>query len=119
MKPIWLTIGIISTALGIVGIVLPGMPGTVFIIIAAIAFSKSHKGFYDKLKSNIHLGKIIDDFEQKRGMPQKAKIISISSIAVFSIVGCLIIKNPYFIILYLMLALIGILVILKQKTSDA
>jgi uncharacterized membrane protein YbaN (DUF454 family) len=118
MRPIWFTIGIISTGLGITGVILPGMPGTIFIIIAAIAFSKSHQGFYKKLKANPHLAKIINDFEQKKGMPKKAKIISIISIIVFSIIGSSIIRNPYLIVLYLSLSLIGIWVILRQKTSD-
>jgi uncharacterized membrane protein YbaN (DUF454 family) len=118
MRPIWITIGFVSTGLGIAGIILPGMPGTIFIIIAGVAFSKSHQGFYNKLKSYKSLGKIIDDFENKRGMPRRAKIISITSIIVFSIIGLSLMNNIYLSIGYILLALAGIYYILKQKTSD-
>jgi uncharacterized membrane protein YbaN (DUF454 family) len=100
------------------GIILPGMPGTVFIIIAGIAFSRSHEGFYQRLKSHPKLGKIIDDFEQKKGMNQKAKIISITSIIIFTMIGSFYIKNYYFVIPYILLAISGIIYILKQKTSQ-
>ena len=39
-KPFFFTLGILSLSLGYVGILIPGLPTTVFILIAAWAFSK-------------------------------------------------------------------------------
>ncbi|MDA9592407.1 YbaN family protein [Candidatus Actinomarina sp.] len=44
-KPVFFTIGILSLSLGYVGIVVPGLPTTVFILIAAWAFSKCSTKF--------------------------------------------------------------------------
>ena len=44
-KPVFFTIGILSLSLGYVGIVIPGLPTTVFILIAAWAFSKCSERF--------------------------------------------------------------------------
>ena len=44
-KPIFFTIGILSLSLGYIGIVVPGLPTTVFILIAAWAFSKCSTRF--------------------------------------------------------------------------
>jgi len=118
MRALWISIGIVCTGIGVVGIIMPGLPGTIFIILAGVAFSKGHEGFYKKLKNNKNLGKIIEDFENKRGMPKKAKIMAISTIALFTILGIYMLENMYVLIGYICLGLCGVIFILKQKTYE-
>ncbi len=64
--------------LGIIGIFLPVMPTTIFLIIAAACFAKSSEKFYYRLLNNKYLGKLIKDYREQRGMPLRAKIIAIT-----------------------------------------
>ena len=58
-KPFFFTIGVLSLSLGYVGIVVPGLPTTVFILIAAWAFSKCSERFTVWLESHKIFGPII------------------------------------------------------------
>jgi uncharacterized membrane protein YbaN (DUF454 family) len=64
-------------ALGIIGIFLPVMPTTVFLLIAAACFARSSEKFYYWLLNNKYLGKLIKDYREHRGMPLRAKVIAI------------------------------------------
>ena len=64
-------------ALGIIGIFLPVMPTTVFLLIAAACFARSSEKFYYWLLNNKYLGKLIKDYREHRGMPVRAKVIAI------------------------------------------
>ena len=66
--------------LGFIGALLPLMPTTIFLIIAAWAFSKSSPKYHQWLRQHKQFGPLITIWEQHRAMPRKAKIIAISSI---------------------------------------
>ena len=51
-----LALGWICVALGVVGMAIPGLPTTVFLIIALWAFSRSSHRFHDWLYAHPHLG---------------------------------------------------------------
>lgn len=98
-KPIFFTIGILSLSLGYVGIVVPGLPTTVFILIAAWAFSKCSERFTLWLENHRIFGPIILNWQTYRGLSRRAKKLAISMIIptfaltiyfVFSLVGDLI-----------------------------
>ncbi len=74
--------GFVCTGLGIIGIFLPLMPTTVFLIMAAYCFAKSSPFFHDWLLHHPILGKYICSYLKGEGMPLRAKIISISLLAV-------------------------------------
>ncbi len=69
--------GWLLVALGVIGIFLPVMPTTIFLIIAAACFARSSERFYDWLINNKYLGKFIRDYREHGGMPVRAKIIAI------------------------------------------
>ncbi|MDZ7764042.1 MAG: YbaN family protein [Melioribacteraceae bacterium] len=64
-------------ALGVIGIFLPVMPTTIFLILAAACFARSSEKFYLRLINNKHLGKLIRDYREHGGMPVRAKVIAI------------------------------------------
>ena len=67
--------GFISVILGIIGIVLPILPTTPFLLLAAICFSKSSGKFYFWLLNNRIFGKYIKNYREKRGITIKAKLM--------------------------------------------
>ena len=64
-------------ALGVIGIFLPVMPTTIFLIIAAACFARSSERFYSWLLNNKRFGKLIRDYREQKGMPIRAKVIAI------------------------------------------
>ena len=77
MKAIYVIMGMVSLGIGILGIFVPGLPTTVFLLFAATMFFHGNKKFHDMLLANKYLGKYIRDFREKKGMTMKQKLYSI------------------------------------------
>ena len=69
--------GTISTAIGIVGILVPILPTTPFLLLAAAFYLRSSQKFYDRLLNNRFIGAYVRNYLQGKGMPRKVKIITI------------------------------------------
>lgn len=91
LRYVWLALGLFFTGLGFLGYILPGLPGTVFILIAVYFFARSSPRFYNWLLNNKIFGELIRDWRAGKGIPLKAKITAITitaitiSISVFTI----------------------------------
>jgi uncharacterized membrane protein YbaN (DUF454 family) len=77
MKIFKIVIGSVSLGLGILGIFLPLLPTTPFLLLSAWLFAQSSKKLYKWLLENKIFGKYISDYTQNRGVPLRAKIISL------------------------------------------
>ena len=73
-----ITAGIIFVGLGILGIFLPILPTTPFLLLAAACFARSSKKFYDWLLNNKLFGDYIKNYQEGKGVPLKVKIFTIS-----------------------------------------
>lgn len=71
----WIFCGILSLIIGILGIILPLLPTTPFVLLAAALFAKSSKTLYNYLISNKYFGSIIINWQENRIVPPRAKII--------------------------------------------
>jgi uncharacterized membrane protein YbaN (DUF454 family) len=78
MKYLLIVLGIISLGLGILGIFLPLLPTTPFLLLSAFLFAHSSEKLHSWLLNHKILGKYIHDFLQDRTIPLRIKIISIS-----------------------------------------
>ena len=117
-KLLLVTIGLICLGIGIVGYVLPGLPGTIFLIIAATLFVRSSDRLYKIVISNRFFGRQVDAFLRTGAMPLKAKILSLVSMWIFSFIS--IFLTPYiwlFKIPILLLAIVGTVYILSRPTE--
>ena len=76
----WLLIiaGTFFVGLGIIGIFLPLLPTTPFLLLAAACYARSSKRFYNWLLTNRWLGNYIRNYREGKGVPFKIKILSIS-----------------------------------------
>tara|TARA_Y100001970_G_scaffold106218_1_gene133086 strand:- start:878 stop:1288 length:411 start_codon:yes stop_codon:yes gene_type:complete len=102
-------LGFVCVFLGAIGIVVPGLPTTVFMIIAAWLFSISNPRFEKWLLSLPKIGPAISSYRQGLGMPQKAKFFAITSIVVFSgLAILLLVQNLYLKILIGVVGLFGV-----------
>ena len=77
----WLFIafGWLNVAAGMVGVVVPGMPTTVFLIIALWAFSKSSERFRSWLWNHRRFGPPLRAWHHHRVIPPKAKALAVAS----------------------------------------
>lgn len=73
---IFFSLGILFTIVGIIGFIVPLMPGTVFLFVAAYFFARSSERFLDVLLRNRFFGRYIHDFAHGARMPRKAKIVT-------------------------------------------
>ena len=114
-------IGFVFYTIGIVGYFVPGLPGTIFIILAAFCFLRSHPKYYNKIISNKSYGRIVENFVRFQIIPYKIKIIILFSIWLFSLLSIfyfLYNYNIYYRIIVLILAFIGSTVVIKAKEKE-
>jgi uncharacterized membrane protein YbaN (DUF454 family) len=78
LKPLLVVAGSIFVGLGILGIFLPILPTTPFLLLAAACYARSSKRFYCWLLNNRWFGTYINNYRQKRGMPLKVKLLTVS-----------------------------------------
>ncbi len=71
-------LGWICVGLGAIGVVLPVMPTTVFLLIALWAFARSSPSLHAWLLNNPHFGPYITDWENHRVIPVRAKTIALT-----------------------------------------
>ena len=74
LRPLLVIVGTVFVGLGIVGIFIPILPTTPFLLLAAACYARSSQRFYRWLLSNRWFGAYIDNYRHKRGMPLKMKI---------------------------------------------
>jgi len=72
--------GTIFTGIGIIGVIIPVLPTTPFLLLAAACYIRSSQKLYDWLLNNRILGAYINNYIQGKGMPLRVKLLTISLI---------------------------------------
>jgi len=80
---LWVGLGCLFVGLGAIGAVVPGMPTTVFLVLAAACFIRSSQRLYDWLISNKTFGPYLKNYREGKGIPLRAKVLALSLIVVF------------------------------------
>ncbi|MGJ9459477.1 YbaN family protein [Oceanobacillus sp. CF4.6] len=110
-------IGSVSLVLGIVGIILPLLPTTPLLLLAAACYIRSSERLYNWLITNKYFGSYILNYREGKGIPLKAKIVGVSLLWI-SLLYTIIFVIPL-VVVKLVLFLTGSYFtwfILKQKT---
>ena len=116
-KYLLITSGTISVFLAFIGIFLPILPTTPFLLLAAALYSKSSDKFYNWLINNKLFGSFIKNYREGNGITQQVKSILIASL--WLIIGSTVIyavQNVYVRILLLVIA-IGVTIHLLMITT--
>jgi len=100
--------GTIFTVFGIVGIFLPILPTTPFLLLAVACFARSSQRFYNWLMNNRWFGNYIKNYHEGRGVPLKVKIFSIFLLWLTILISIFFIINNSLIELILLLIAIGV-----------
>ena len=82
--------------IGGVGIVLPLLPTTPFLLLAAVCYARSSERWYHWLLHNRWFGSYIRNWHEGKGIPMKTKILSILFL-ILTIGYCAVVVIPFFI----------------------
>ena len=81
MRVIYFCLGWLFFVLGAIGVVLPVLPTTPFMLLALWAFARSSKRFHNWLYTHRYFGPPLQQWEKYRIIPLPAKILSVSMIS--------------------------------------
>jgi len=70
--------GTIFVGLALLGIFLPLLPTTPFLLLATMCYAKSSKRFYDWLLNNKYFGNYLKNYQKGKGVPLKVKVYSVT-----------------------------------------
>lgn len=111
-----LAVGWLSVALGVIGIFLPVLPTTPFLLLAAACFVRSSRRFYLWLVMHPRLGPWIRDYLDGQGIPRKAKVYALSLMWASIVFSCYLVPMFWARVFMLTSAVLVSIYILRQKT---
>ena len=106
LKGALIVLGMILLAVGAIGLFVPGLPTTPFVLLAAGLFLRSSKRLYTRVVNGRLFGKYVSDFVEKKGMTRKTKIVSIAVMWTMITLSSLLIGN---LVIGIILAAVGII----------
>jgi len=122
VKIVLLSLGIVSLALGFIGVFVPLLPTTPFALLSAYLFARSSPKLHNWLLNNRVFGKYIRDYNNEKSIPLKIKIVSVSmlwSTILFSVFYLL--KDRWYLQLLLVAIALGVsfhILSLKTKKQE-
>ena len=109
--------GTIFTGIGIIGVIVPVLPTTPFLLLAAACYIRSSQKLYTWLLNNRILGVYINNYIQGKGMPLRVKLITISLIWITIVLSVVFVIQSLAISVIVILVALGVNVyIIRIKT---
>jgi uncharacterized membrane protein YbaN (DUF454 family) len=119
LKLIYNILGTISLIFAFIGIVLPIIPTTPFVLLSAACYYKGSERLHSWLTSNEIFGPIIKDYEKHGGMRKTTKIKALTIMWIAVIASALLILDTLILrALVLLIAIIGTVSMLRIRTVE-
>lgn len=112
-----MTAGIMALVLGAVGVVLPLLPTTPFVLLAALCFSQSSPRFHNWLVNHQTFGPLIIDWQQSGAIRPKAKRAATFGIVVIGGLSLYLVKPPYTATILIVCLFVGVLGFIWTRPS--
>ena len=110
--------GTIAIGIGVIGIIVPVLPTTPFLLLAAICYMRGSQRLYNALLCNRFIGSYVRNYLEGRGMSLKMKIWSLSLLWVAIVCTAALATDSLLIRIILTVVLIGVTIhILTVKTA--
>lgn len=105
---VWITVGLMFVGLGSVGVVVPGLPSTVFFLVAAWCFARSSERLERWLLDLPGVGPLVSDARAGLGMPRRTKATAIAMMwTAIGVSAVLLSSRPLLAVAMLVLGAIG------------
>jgi len=116
-RRLFVVVGTIALVLGIIGIIIPVLPTTPFLLLAAICYLRGSQRLYNALLGNRFVGSYIQNYLEGRGMPLKMKIWTLTLLWIAIVCSALLATDSLIIRIILAVVLAGVTIhILLIKT---
>ena len=112
-----IVLGFICVGLGVIGLVVPMMPGVVFLGIAAWCFSKSSERFHEWLIHHKHLGPIVKAWETGEGFTRQLRRRILIILWVSLVISMIVVGKPWVIAMITCVG-IGVTTYLMRQPLD-
>ena len=118
LNKILIVSGTFFLLIGLIGIIIPILPTTPFLLLSAACYARGSKKFYNWLINNKWLGEYIKNYHQGRGIPINVKILTIAFLWVTILFSTfIIITNCLIQIILIIIAIAVTIHILTIKTK--
>ena len=114
-KYFYMISGFILVAIGVIGIFLPLLPTTIFLILASICFLKSSPKAGEWLRNHKILGGYIDNYQNNTGLTRNAKITNIITLWTSISLSAFLLTEELYIRIILLAIAIGVTIHLAKK----
>ena len=115
---LYLISGFLLVLIGVIGIFLPVLPTTIFLILASACFVKGSPRANEWLRNNKILGAYLKNYQDKSGLTVKAKVLNIAFLWLMISVSALLLTEEFYIRLLLLAIAIGVTIhLLMVKTK--
>lgn len=88
-QALWFVVGLFALALAVIGAVLPLLPTTPFLLVAAFAFARSSEKLHRWLHDHAHFGPLILNWQRHGAISRRAKTAALGVIAATPVVSWL------------------------------
>jgi hypothetical protein len=114
----FVTVGSVSVGLGVIGIIVPVLPTTPFLLLGAACYLRGSQRLYDRLLCNRFLGCYIRNYMEGRGIPLKMKIWTLVLLWAVMISTAVLATGSLTVRIILGVILVGVSIyILSRKTA--
>lgn len=86
IRALWVSLAALSFGTGVLGIFLPLLPTTVFMLMAVYCASRGSPRFEAWIRSRHYVGPLLVTWEQERAIPRRAKLAAVSMIALSALI---------------------------------
>lgn len=117
----YLISGILLVAIGVIGIFLPVLPTTIFLILASACFVKSSPKANEWLRNHKVLGMYIKNYQEKTGLSIRAKVFNIIFLWTMILLSAFLLTDKFYIKLILLAIAVGVtihLLMIKTKSNN-
>lgn len=119
IKTLFNIAGTVALLLGILGIFLPVLPTTPFLLLASACYLRGSERMHRWLMNQPHLGPYIRNFQAGRGIPLRAKIVALATMWTSIIVSMWLVPLPWVRGLMLVPAVTVTIYLYRMRTLDA
>jgi len=119
-RRLWMALGYLAVGLAIAGTVLPLLPTTPFLLLAAGAFAKGSPALRDRLYNDPRFGPLLRDWHGEGAIPRRAKVAALTGLTVSWIIIYLTVdRGAVVAIAGLCMALVALFIVTRPSPSGS